>query len=403
MLRGPKPLNQATSLNRNLILGIGVLLIGLIFWLAGQQQTESEKLKKAQDEKAPSRISAVPAELTGPIVLPPEDLQSPQPDNKTPSKSARTDLAPPPPLMLVDSRGANPRNSPIDDTSGSDVFAKFDDGDRLNAQSPRTLNQADMRAAMPQLIDPAQYAAAVQSNAPRPASALRLPNEDIQQNRFDDKTTFVTPAPDHNAAFKPFRHGPVIAAGTIFHITLTTALNTDLPGLITGRVNEAVYDSQTQQVLLIPAGSTILGQVNSDVTYGQNRAQIKWLKIERTDGEILLNNLPATDENGAAGAPGEVNTHFWSNVSSATLALLIGAGGNLARSQNQATLQQQNAGNVAGDTIAQEAAILAQQLTAKSLKRAPTITKELLEPVAVIVRDTVALPPFENMRDANVQ
>ena len=51
---------------------------------------------------------------------------------------------------------------------------------------------------------------------------------------------------------------------------LITGLRSDLPGQITAQITEAVYDSPTGKVLLIPQGARLIGQYDAQVAFGQN-------------------------------------------------------------------------------------------------------------------------------------
>ena len=79
--------------------------------------------------------------------------------------------------------------------------------------------------------------------------------------------------------------------GSIIPAVLTTAINTDIPGNITARVTQNIFDSGTGRSLLIPQGSFLIGTYNSDTEHGLNRIQISWDIMIRPDGfptNILL-------------------------------------------------------------------------------------------------------------------
>ena len=70
-----------------------------------------------------------------------------------------------------------------------------------------------------------------------------------------------------------------VKAGTIIPLTLETAINSDLPGRITAVVKTDVFDSATGTILLIPAGSRVVGRYSSDVSFGQERVQVVFNRI----------------------------------------------------------------------------------------------------------------------------
>ena len=68
-------------------------------------------------------------------------------------------------------------------------------------------------------------------------------------------------------------------AGTVIPAALITAINSDLPGEVIAQVTEPVYDYATGRTVLIPQGSRLIGQYDSQVAYGQERALIAWNRV----------------------------------------------------------------------------------------------------------------------------
>src|SRR3546814_7536524 len=88
-------------------------------------------------------------------------------------------------------------------------------------------------------------------------------------------------------------------AGTVIPAALLTAVNSDLPGQVIATVTEQVYDSVTGRHLLIPQGSRLIGQYDSQVPFGQRRALLVWTRLIRPNGSsLVLDRLPATDAAG---------------------------------------------------------------------------------------------------------
>ena len=93
-----------------------------------------------------------------------------------------------------------------------------------------------------------------------------------------------------------------VTAGMIVPAVLVTQGDSDLPGLMTGRVRENVYDSATGRHLLIPQGTTLVGIYDSVVTFGQQRLLVAWQRLIFPDGTKLnIGGMPGTDLMGAAG------------------------------------------------------------------------------------------------------
>src|SRR6185437_14342986 len=103
-----------------------------------------------------------------------------------------------------------------------------------------------------------------------------------------------------------------VLAGTVISASLLTGLDSDLPGLVTAQVTEAVRDSVSGRTVLIPQGSRLIGSYDSVIAFGQSRALVVWQRIVMPDGSsIQIDNLPATDAAGYAGLEDEVDYHTW--------------------------------------------------------------------------------------------
>src|SRR3546814_1111887 len=102
-----------------------------------------------------------------------------------------------------------------------------------------------------------------------------------------------------------------LMAGTVIPAALLTAVNSDLPGQVIATVTEQVYDSVTGRHLLIPQGSRLIGQYDSQVAFGQRRALLVWTRLIRPNGSsLVLDRLPATDAAGQMGLEDNVDWHW---------------------------------------------------------------------------------------------
>src|SRR3546814_12908644 len=60
------------------------------------------------------------------------------------------------------------------------------------------------------------------------------------------------------------------------------------------QVTQNVYDSPTGRILLIPQGSRLIGDYDSQVAYGQRRVLLAWSRLILPDGRsIILDRQPA--------------------------------------------------------------------------------------------------------------
>src|SRR3546814_18924112 len=114
-------------------------------------------------------------------------------------------------------------------------------------------------------------------------------------------------------------------AGTVIPAALLTTVNSDLPGQVIASVTEHVYDSVTGRHLLIPQGSRLIGQYDSQVAYGQRRVLLVWTRLIRPDGSsLVLDRLPTTDAAGPAGLEEWVGWHLRRLLAGAAVSYLTG-------------------------------------------------------------------------------
>lgn len=106
--------------------------------------------------------------------------------------------------------------------------------------------------------------------------------------------------------------GKVIHEGTIIPAILLSKVNSDLPGLITARVQSNVYETGNSMRLAIPAGSRIVGKYNTGVEMGQKRVMAAFHRIILPDGRsINLKGAAGADAQGAGGLEADVDNHLW--------------------------------------------------------------------------------------------
>ncbi len=154
-----------------------------------------------------------------------------------------------------------------------------------------------------------------------------------QQNMQSQKTSFLKSSEQDTADIYNEHKmvAPVspyeVQAGSLIPAVLLTAVNTSLPGEVVARVRSDVYSSVTGQFLLIPQGSKLIGDYDTQVSYGQRRVLIVFTRIIRPDGtSILLSKSPGSDLFGQAGVEGTVNNHWGRVIGSAVLSTILSLG-----------------------------------------------------------------------------
>lgn len=135
-----------------------------------------------------------------------------------------------------------------------------------------------------------------------------------------------------------------LRAGRLIPAVLTTAISSDIEGLVTAQVEQDVYASMGRAVL-IPRGSKVIGFYKNDNKIGQNRLAISWREIITPQGvNILLTNAIASDNMGMAGALGEVNNKYFERYG-------IGYGLSTMSNVLLLALASKTKGNQYGETI----------------------------------------------------
>lgn len=116
-----------------------------------------------------------------------------------------------------------------------------------------------------------------------------------------------------------------VPAGDIIPATLETAVNSDLPGMVRAITTRDVY-GLTGRNVLIPRGSTLVGQYNSSVSEGQSRVFVVWNRVLLSNGVKVAINSPGSDAIGRGGLGADsVQQHFFKKFGASILLSLLSA------------------------------------------------------------------------------
>ncbi|TAZ45248.1 TrbI/VirB10 family protein, partial [Rhizobium leguminosarum] len=114
-----------------------------------------------------------------------------------------------------------------------------------------------------------------------------------------------------------------IPQGTMIRGTLETAVNSDLAGMVKAIVREDVYSFDGRRIL-IPAGSSLIGDYKSGVERGQERLFIVWTRMIRGDGVSVQLGSYGADRLGRSGMTGVVDRKYWERFGPPALMTMIG-------------------------------------------------------------------------------
>jgi len=230
-----------------------------------------------------------------------------------------------------------------------------------------------------------------------PGLQTREASEVAVQNGQGEKRQFAAAARADDYLASPLR-APIspweVKAGTVIPAALITAINSDLPGEVIAQVTEPVYDHATGRTVLIPQGSRLIGQYDSQVAYGQERALIAWNRVIMPNGaSINIGSMTGADLSGASGLHDRVNDHFWQLAKGIVLSTLFSVG---AASAQDAAVRGSGelVINSAASGVSTEAQQVGQQITARDLNRQPTITVRAGWPLRVLVNKDMILAPY---------
>jgi type IV secretion system protein TrbI len=211
------------------------------------------------------------------------------------------------------------------------------------------------------------------------------------------KRAFLTGPADRRTTASDRLSAPIdpniVQAGSIISAALITGIRSDIPGQITAQVTQNVYDSPTGRILLIPQGARLIGEYDSDISFGQNRVLLAWNRLILPDGRsILLDRQPGADSAGFAGLQDGVNYHWGSLAKAALISTVLGVGAELGSGSDDALTRALRTGTQ--DTINQSG----EQIVRRQLNVTPTLTIRPGFPVRVIVTKDLVLTPFRDRR-----
>lgn len=298
------------------IVGVGVVLY---FLLAGGEREPAvdtsprEEFRPAQVPRNEGFRTPAPPPL--PTVVVPEAPPPPPPPPPAPVVPAAAPVAPP---AEVDcNRGKNPDNPRcIELAREAKLLERVRSSAMVFDQSNRTTGatqaSADSASAGP-------FGSGVGSGA-QPSAAT-------DGNAADSDRAFLKAmggqGVEVSVASQNRRTDAWIPQGTMIRGTLETAINSDLAGMVKGIVREDVYSFDGRRIL-IPAGSSLIGDYKSGVERGQERILIVWTRMIRGDGVSVQLGSYGTDRLGRSGMTGVVDRKYWERFGPPALLTLIG-------------------------------------------------------------------------------
>ncbi|MEQ1956184.1 type IV secretion system protein VirB10 [Mesorhizobium sp. CN2-181] len=190
----------------------------------------------------------------------------------------------------------------------------------------------------------------------------------------------------------------IVPEGTLIPGILETAIVSDLPGQVRAIVSQDVYSFDGRRIL-IPAGTRLIGEYQSEITRGQTRIFVVWTRMLRDDGVSVRLNSIGADSLGRAGLSGRVDKKFRERFGAAILLSIVGAGASYLTGYGSEAAagdsdDAQDAEELARETLAQTFSDMANQALGDSLRIPPTISVSQGERIFVFVRHDLDFSPM---------
>ncbi|GBR16781.1 TrbI/VirB10 family protein [Asaia spathodeae] len=199
------------------------------------------------------------------------------------------------------------------------------------------------------------------------------------------------------------RNALEVKEGTAIPATLIGGINSDKAGMLKAQVRQNVYDSATGQKVLIPQGSWIIGEFNSQVGYGQSRIEVAFTRIIFPDQSSLdLGGMEGADVSGNAGFADQVNSHWWKIMGNALMAAAFGSALQLSQNSNSFSGNSSsgyggyNAQQIIAAQLGQQTGELGMEIARRGLQIPPTITIRPGYEFNVMVKKDMILPEYQD-------
>lgn len=370
----PQP-PRVVRLSRKVIAGgasiAGLVIFGALIWALDQPEPDGtgDELFTVDNIPQTDRLAGLPRDYS--------ELPEPEPE---PERAVPV-LGPPlpgelgRPILRTQGPPSEPLSNPADPEAQR--LAQESEAARLSPLFASTQTDAQAGLALPD----------------QSLAGAEIPSTVLGGAQTDPRRAFLEAPVDRRTVsgdrLQPPASPYVVQAGSVIAAALITGIRSDLPGTVTAQVTEHVYDSPTGRHLLIPQGSRLIGEYDSDIAFGQNRVLMVWTRLIYPDGRsVVLERLPASDAGGYAGLQDRVDRHWGRLFLAAGLSTLIDVGGafggddesDIARAIRESAQDQSE--DIGGRIIDRE------------LDVPPTLTIRPGYPVRIIIQRDLVLAPW---------
>ena len=184
----------------------------------------------------------------------------------------------------------------------------------------------------------------------------------------------------------------VIRTGTVIPMVMITGINAICPVWSPPRSPRMCLTPRRVKWVLIPQGTRLVGQYDSNVTYGQNRVLVVWNRLIYPDGgAVEIGGMPGADQAGYAGLADQVDNHYLRIFGSALLLSFISAGYEIATDNDQ---NVQTTADTAKEAVARQMSQVGSEMLRKNMHIQPTIIIRPGQVGTILVNKDMYLKPW---------
>jgi type IV secretion system protein VirB10 len=337
----PEP--TTTRLNRRAVVVLGAILVSVILAAAVTLLENNERLRSAQEDVPKANPAPEPFWRNQPdgVAVPPrgpEKTVQEAPSEPEPQAS----FVEKPPLSIGGTTDQSEQEARRRRAyEAPPLVGGFRHGRLESSKEPDASARGIVGTVAPGADSTQRILTAAQGLVREPDPTVAQNNQTAKRE-FLEKATLArdeqTNAHVVTSPLSPYE----VTAGAVVPAVLVTGADSDLPGMLTARVRENVYDSVTGGHLLIPQGTVITGIYDSVVTYGQDRLLVAWQRFIFPNGNQLnIDSMPGVDEEGAAGFGDRVDRHTLRVFGSAALLSVISGALQISQGTSPETITSQ--------------------------------------------------------------
>lgn len=270
--------------------------------------------------------------------------------------------------------GANQRKGRTFDLGDFDPFSREDKtpSEPAPKQLPKNFDQPASAAPLPP-IPLASSAANASPTAAAPLPPLMLSGDNksrpatVQdQARLTARKTLPSKTEQSSAAGLGDRSF-VITRGSYIPCVLQTQLFSNVPGQTGCVVPENIYSDDGSR-LLVPRGSTVVGEYGQTMKNGDTRIAVVWDRIKTTDGYVIDVDSGAADGVGTMGIGGYIDNRWGDRIGAALLLSLVDDAVDIA------VASQSSSGPVYGSSTTRGTKSVAEKILDSTINIKPTLS-----------------------------